>query len=124
MQAVAVGTGSPCLVPTARQRCRHPGAISEIADLSLLSPFLFFSALLFSHSKDTFLKVSPGEICVLFAAKSNRVSIDNINATCDMWTRAISSFLPCLPSSFWPDMIISPIYICIVLANGNILIVN
>lgn len=34
MQAVAVGAGSPCLVPTASQSCRHPGAISEIADLT------------------------------------------------------------------------------------------
>lgn len=39
IQAVAVGAGSPCLVPTARQRCRHPGAISEIADLSRSLPF-------------------------------------------------------------------------------------
>ncbi len=39
MQAVAVGTESPCLVPTARRRCRHPGAISELADLSLLISF-------------------------------------------------------------------------------------
>lgn len=45
MQAIAVGTGSPCLVPTARQQCRHPGAISEIAYLS--RPYLsFFSFLL------------------------------------------------------------------------------
>lgn len=35
MQAVAVGAGSPCLVPTARQTRRHPGAISEIVHVSL-----------------------------------------------------------------------------------------
>lgn len=34
MQAVAVGAGSSCLLPTASQRWRHPGAISEIVGLS------------------------------------------------------------------------------------------
>lgn len=38
MQAVAVGAGSPCLVPTARQTRRHPGAISEIVHVSLPPP--------------------------------------------------------------------------------------
>lgn len=88
-----MGTGSPCLVPTARQQCRHPGAINEIAYLSPPSRFLFFSALLLSPGKEGLLKVSSGEICVLFA-KSNRVSFYNIYATCAMCARAIdiSSF--------------------------------
>lgn len=88
MQAVAVGAGSPCLVPTARQRCRHPGAISEIADLSL-SFSLLLDRSLPAHFAVGFFKVRPGEICVLFVAKHNKVSIDNIKATFAVRTGAI-----------------------------------
>lgn len=62
-QAVA---GRPRLVPTARQRCRHPGAIRETADLS---PSLLHPSLSGCSAAGLF-KVRPGEICVLFVANA------------------------------------------------------
>lgn len=119
MQRVAVGAGSPCLVPTARQRCRHPGAISEIVDPISLSLSFSRSLSLLQHSSLPahfavgFFKVRPGEICVFFAAKPNKVSVDNINATFAMWTVAI--IVSTLFASFSHDPQVPSDLICIVL---------
>lgn len=71
-------------MPSARQRCRHPGAISEIVDLApSQSPSVSLSAAAaaaaLSPCRDSF-RSCPQRLERL-VARPNKVSRDNINAT-------------------------------------------
>lgn len=71
-------------MPTASQSCRHPGAISEIADLTHSLSVSRSLCSVTAHFSVGFFKVRPEEVCLLFVAKPNKDNSDNINAAFSM----------------------------------------